>query len=60
MNIITPTAIAPGLKIKVFDPDEPPIEWLEFTVVRIDGQRVELLSPSNEKTWATLNELFLT
>ncbi|MEM8779416.1 MAG: hypothetical protein AAGF26_11200 [Cyanobacteria bacterium P01_G01_bin.49] len=59
MNIITPTSLTPGQTVKVFDPDEPPTEWVDFTIIQVQKQRVELLSPNKEKTWANLDDLFI-
>ncbi len=52
MNITIPTSLLPGQQVQVFDPDEPPTEWVVFTVIQVSEQRIELLSPLQEKTWA--------
>lgn len=54
-----PTAIVPGMTVKVVDKKEPSSEWVEFTVIEQSGKRVDLLTPSGEKTWARLDEIFL-
>jgi hypothetical protein len=55
---MNPTSIVPGAKVQVFDPGEPPNEWVEFTVVSVDQFRVELRSPSGALTWAHTDEIF--
>ena len=57
MNITIPTSLQPGQQVQVFDPDEPPTEWVNFTVIQVTEQRVELLSPSEEETWAESEEV---
>ena len=57
MNITIPTLLQPGQQVQVFDPDEPPTEWVNFTVIQVTEQGVELLSPSREKTWAESSEV---
>ncbi len=57
MNITIPKLLSPGQQVQVFDPDEPPREWVVFTVIRVSDQRVELLSPLQEKTWAESSEV---
>ena len=57
MNITVPTLLQPGQQVQVFDPDEPPTEWVVFTVIQVTEQGVELLSPSQEETWAESSEV---
>ena len=57
MNITVPTLLLPGQQVQVFDPDEPPTEWVVFTVIQVSEQRIELLSPLQEKTWAESSEI---
>jgi hypothetical protein len=52
-------AIFPGMTVKVVDKKEPSSEWVEFTVIEQRGKRVDLFTPSGEKTWARLDEIFL-
>ncbi len=57
MNITIPTSLFPGQQVQVFDPDEPPTEWVVFTVIQVSEQCVELLSPSHQETWAESSEV---
>ncbi len=57
MNITVPTSLQPGQQVQVFDPDEPPTEWVIFTVTQVSDQRVDLLSPSHEPTWAESSQV---
>ncbi len=57
MNITVPTSLQPGQQVQVFDPDEPPTEWVVFTVTQVSDERVDLLSPSYEQTWAESSEV---
>ncbi len=57
MNITVPTSLQPGQQVQVFDPDEPPTEWVVFTVTQVSDQRVDLLSSLQEKTWAESSEV---
>lgn len=57
MNITVPTSLQPGQQVQVFDPDEPPTEWVIFTVTQVSEQRVDLLSPLQEKTWAESSQI---
>ncbi len=57
MNITVPTSLQPGQQVQVFDPDEPPTEWVVFTVIQVSDKRIELLSPSQEETWAESEEV---
>ena len=59
MNITVPTLLSPGQQVQVFDPDEPPTEWVAFTVIRVTDQRIDLLSPSQEETWAESSEVVI-
>ncbi len=59
MNITIPTLWQPGQQVQVFDPDEPPTEWVIFTVIRVTEHRVELLSPSQQETWAEFSEVIV-
>ena len=57
MNITIPPSLKPGQQVQVFDPDEPLTEWVAFTVIQVTEQRVELLSPRQEETWAESSEV---
>lgn len=57
MNITIPTLLQPGQQVQVFDPDEAPTEWVVFTVIRVSDERVDLLSPRQEETWAESSEV---
>ena len=57
MNITVSPSLQPGQQVQVFDPDEPPTEWVAFTVIQVSEQGVELLSPSEEETWAESEEV---
>ncbi len=57
MNITIPTLLLPGQQVQVFDPDEPPTEWVAFTVIRVSDKQVKLLSPSYQETWAESSEV---
>jgi hypothetical protein len=51
--------IQPGLEVKVFDSSEPPSEWCWFTISKVQGKRVHLVSSSGATTWAFINEIFI-
>lgn len=57
MKISIPKILEPGQQLLGVDPYEPPTEWMNFTIVRVNNQRVELLSPSQEQTWAESSEV---
>ncbi len=57
MKISIPNRLEPGQQVQVCDPKEPPTEWVSFTVIRVNNQRVELLSPSHQQTWAQSSEV---
>ncbi len=59
MKITIPTSLSPGQQVQVFDPDEPPREWVAFTVIQVTEQRIELLSPSQEETYAESSEVVI-
>jgi hypothetical protein len=49
--------IVPGMTVRVIDECELYSEWVEFTVIKRRDKRVDLLSPSGEKTWALCDEI---
>ncbi len=57
MNITIPTLLLPGQQVQVLDPEEPLTEGVAFMVIQVSDERVELLSPSQEQTYAESSEV---
>lgn len=53
------TQIKRGQEVQIFDRNEPPSEWSWFTISKVRGNRVHLVSSSGATTWAFVKEIFI-